>query len=176
MDLDLQIPGALLSLCTHSRRCACPDSLSVCVLSRSGVSDFLRPQWIITRQAPLSMGFPRQEYWNGLPFPPPEDLPDPGMEPTSPASPASAGGLSTTEAPGRPHSLSGQEDPPGPGLLALRFSLCLSLCLRRLCSVSQPVTPAICVSGAQLVQKLLTSDWIQQMANPDKRLRCRRKD
>ena len=102
MDLDLQIPGALLSLCTHSRRCACPDSLSVCVLSRSGVSDFLRPQWIITRQAPLSMGFPRQEYWNGLPFPPPEDLPDPGMEPTSPASPASAGGFSTTEAPGRP--------------------------------------------------------------------------
>ena len=127
MDLDLQIPGALLSLCTHSRRCACPDSLSVCVLSLSGVSDFLRPQWIITRQAPLSMGFPRQEYWNGLPFPPPEDLPDPGMEPTSPASPASAGGFSTTEAPGRPHSLSGQEDPPGPGLLALRFSLCLSL-------------------------------------------------
>ena len=36
-------------------------------------------------QAPLSMGFPRQEYWSGLLFPPPRDLPDPGIEPTSPA-------------------------------------------------------------------------------------------
>ena len=36
-------------------------------------------------QAPLSMGFPRQEYWSGLPFPSPEDLPDPGVELTSPA-------------------------------------------------------------------------------------------
>ena len=38
----------------------------------------------IARQAPLSMGFPRQEYWSGLPFPSPRDLPDPGMEPRSP--------------------------------------------------------------------------------------------
>ena len=37
------------------------------------------------RQAPLSMGFLRQEYWSGLLFPPPRDLPDPGIEPTSPA-------------------------------------------------------------------------------------------
>ena len=41
--------------------------------------------WTVARQAPLSMGFSRQEYWNGLPFPPPGDLPDPGMEPGSPA-------------------------------------------------------------------------------------------
>ena len=39
-------------------------------------------------QAPLSMGFPRQEYWSGLPFPSPGDLPDPGTEPEFPASPA----------------------------------------------------------------------------------------
>ena len=39
----------------------------------------------VTHQAPLSTGFPRQEYWNGLPFPSPGDLPDPGIEPTSPA-------------------------------------------------------------------------------------------
>ena len=39
----------------------------------------------VARQAPLSMGFSRQEYWSGLPFPPPGDLPDPGIEPTSPA-------------------------------------------------------------------------------------------
>ena len=40
--------------------------------------------WTGARQAPLSMGFPRQEYWSGLPFPSPGDLPDPGMEPESP--------------------------------------------------------------------------------------------
>ena len=37
--------------------------------------------WTVARQAPLSTGFSRQEYWSGLPFPPPWDLPDPGMEP-----------------------------------------------------------------------------------------------
>ena len=40
--------------------------------------------WTVARQAPLSMGFPRQEYWSGFPFPSPGDLPDPGTEPTSP--------------------------------------------------------------------------------------------
>ena len=45
------------------------------------------------RQAPRSMEFSRQDYWNGLPFPPPWDLPDPGIEP---ASPALAGGFFTT--------------------------------------------------------------------------------
>ena len=42
----------------------------------------------VAHHAPLSMGFFRQEYWNGLPFPPPGDLPNPGIESTSPASPA----------------------------------------------------------------------------------------
>ena len=46
--------------------------------------------WIVARQAPLSLGFFRQEDWSGLPFPPPGDLPDPGIEPTSPVSPALA--------------------------------------------------------------------------------------
>ena len=41
--------------------------------------------WTVACQAPLSMGFPRQGYWSGLPFPSPEDLPDPGIEPGSPA-------------------------------------------------------------------------------------------
>ena len=39
----------------------------------------------VAHQAPLSMGFPRQEYWSGLPFSSPGDLPDPGLEPRSPA-------------------------------------------------------------------------------------------
>ena len=41
--------------------------------------------WTIAYQAPLSMGFSRQEYWSGLPFPSPGDLPNPGIEPGSPA-------------------------------------------------------------------------------------------
>ena len=51
------------------------------------------PQTVVC-QAPLSMGFSRQEYWSGLPFPSPGDLPNPGTEPTSPALP---GGFSNTE-------------------------------------------------------------------------------
>ena len=58
--------------------------------------------WTVACQAPLSMGFSRQEHWSGLPFPRPADLPDPGIEPVSPASPASSGRLSTTEPPGKP--------------------------------------------------------------------------
>ena len=55
--------------------------------------------WTVARQASLSMGFSRQEYWSGLPFPSPGDLPDPGTEPTPPAL---AGGLLAAEPPGRP--------------------------------------------------------------------------
>ena len=51
-------------------------------------------------KAPLSMGFSEQEYWSGLPCPPPGDLPDPGIEPASPESSALAGGFFTTESPG----------------------------------------------------------------------------
>ena len=56
-------------------------------------------RWTVARQAPLSMGFPRQEYWNGLPFPSPGDLPGPGIEPESPAM---AHGFFTTEPQGSP--------------------------------------------------------------------------
>ena len=53
----------------------------------------------------LSMGFPRQEYWSGLPFPPPGDLPNAGIKPASPVAlvaPTLAGGFFTTELPGKP--------------------------------------------------------------------------
>ena len=53
--------------------------------SRSVMSDSLQPQWTVAHQAPLSMGFSRQEYWSGLPFFSPRDLPDPGIEPRFPA-------------------------------------------------------------------------------------------
>ena len=58
--------------------------------------------WTVTSQAPLSMEFSRQEYWSGLPFPSPGNLPDPGIEPEFPVSPELARGFFTTEPPGKP--------------------------------------------------------------------------
>ena len=63
----------------------------------SCVQLFVTP-WTVALQAPLPMGFSRQEYWSGLPFPSPGDLPDPGIEPVSPAL---AGEFFTTELPGK---------------------------------------------------------------------------
>ena len=59
---------------------------------------FFATSMTVARQAPPSMGFSRQEYWSGLPLPPPGDLPNPGIELESPAW---AGGFFTTEAPGK---------------------------------------------------------------------------
>ena len=59
--------------------------------------------WTVALQALLSLGFPSQEYWSGLPFPPLGKLPDPGSE--SPAAPALAGRFFTTEPPGKLHSI-----------------------------------------------------------------------
>ena len=58
----------------------------------------LETPWTVTHQAPLSMEFSRQEYWNGLPFPSPGDLPDPGIKPRSPALQADS---LTSDPPGR---------------------------------------------------------------------------
>ena len=60
--------------------CVCVESLQSCVIRLQ--------LWTIARQAPLPMGFSRQEYWGGLPCPPPGDLPNPGVEPTLPESSA----------------------------------------------------------------------------------------
>ena len=62
----------------------------------------LATPWTAAYQAPLPMGFSRQEYWSGLPFPSPEDLPYPGIEHGSLVSPALAGGFFTTAPPGKP--------------------------------------------------------------------------
>ena len=70
--------------------------MKVKLLSR--VRLFATP-WTVAHQAPLSVGFSRQEYWSGLPFPSPGDLPDPGIEPRSPASRADT---LTSEPPGKP--------------------------------------------------------------------------
>ena len=70
----------------------------VCALSLTRVWLFETP-WAVPRQAPLSMGFSRQECWSGLPCPPPGDLPDPGIEPVSPESASLASGFFTTVPP-----------------------------------------------------------------------------
>ena len=71
------------------------------LFGHSIVSNSVTP-WTVACQVPLSMGFPRQEYWSVLPFPIPGDLPDPGVEPASPVSPALASGFFTTPPPGMP--------------------------------------------------------------------------
>ena len=71
------------------------------VKSLSRVRLFATP-WTVAYQAPPSMGFSRQEYWSGLPFPSPGDLPDPGIESGSPTSRADA---LTSEPPGKPYNV-----------------------------------------------------------------------
>ena len=94
------------------------------------MSDFATP-WTVAHQAPPSMGFSRQEYWSGLPFPSPGDLPDPGIEPRSPTLQADA---LTSEPPGKPPM------PPALGVWSLSHwtirevpeicTLCECLCSR----------------------------------------------
>ena len=80
----------------HKLRCVPWNDVSilssVCMLNPSVMSNSLWPQ------APLSLGFSRQEYWSGLQCPPPGDLPDPGVEPVTLAFPSSAGRFFTTSA------------------------------------------------------------------------------
>ena len=80
-------PGGLSSMGSQSRtrlkRLSSSSSSSI-VKSPSHVRLFVNP-WTVASQALLSMGFSRQGYWSGLPFPSPGDLPDPGIKPRSPA-------------------------------------------------------------------------------------------
>ena len=69
------------------------QGMHVCVLS-----GFFVTVWTLACQAPLSMGFSRQDYWSGWACPPPGDLPNPGIEPVSLTSPALEGGFFNTSA------------------------------------------------------------------------------
>ena len=62
----------------HYKCCMC-----VCMLNRFSSVQLLGTLWTVAHQAPLSMGFSRQEYWSGLPCPPTVDLPEPGIKPAS---------------------------------------------------------------------------------------------
>ena len=94
--LHFQIMWLFLLKCSvtyHSQ-----TDVIIVILLFSSVWLFETP-WTVAHQVPLPMGFPRQEYWSGLPFPSPADLPNPGIEPSSPAT---AGGFFTTEPLGKP--------------------------------------------------------------------------
>ena len=80
----------------------------VCILSHSVVSSSFMTPWTVAHQAPLSMEFPRQEYWSGLPFSTLGDLLNPGIENMCLMSPALAGGFFTTMPLGKPHQQSTQ--------------------------------------------------------------------
>ena len=77
-----------------------PGTRHARTLSLPVTSDSETPQ-TTARQAPLSVGLSQQEYWSGLPFPPPGDLPNPVIKAQSPVAPASAGEFSTFEPPGK---------------------------------------------------------------------------
>ena len=80
----------------------CFDLQTVCahvLLLLFSAVGFFATLWTVAHQAPVSLGFSRQEYWSGLSLPSPGDLPDPGIKPVSPAL---AGRLCTTEPPGKP--------------------------------------------------------------------------
>ena len=94
MLVNQSIKNRRLSKVIHGQKeesmCACsivPDSATL---------------WTVICQAPLSMGFSRQEYWSGLSFPPPRDLPSSGIKPTSPVSPALQADSLPTEPWGKP--------------------------------------------------------------------------
>ena len=89
--------GINVGVCVCARVCMCVRVCVCvrCVLSSVRVQLFATP-WSIACQAPLSMGFSRQEYWSGLPFPTPDDLLEPGMETASLTSPPLASRLFTT--------------------------------------------------------------------------------
>ena len=89
------------------------------------MSDSFVTSWTVTHQAPMCMGFPRQEYWSKLPFPSQGHLPNPGIKPISPMPPALAGRFFTTESPGKPISKA-----------MLRAQSCLTLCNPIYCSPS----------------------------------------
>ena len=85
--------------------------MDVCVLSLFSRAQLFVTPWIVARQAPLSMGFSRHKYWNGVPFPGP--LPDPRIKPAPLMSPALAGGFFTTSTSWEAIALSEDTSLPG---------------------------------------------------------------
>ena len=77
------------------------QDMHACMLSRFSHIGLFETQWTVACQAPLSMVFSRQKYWNGLPYPPPGDLPNPGIKSAFPVSLALQVDYLPTESPGK---------------------------------------------------------------------------
>ena len=94
--------------------------LCMCVLSHFSHTRLFVTLWTVAHQAPLSMGFSRQEDWGGLPCPPPGDLPDPRIELEFAAAPALAGRFFTAESLGKPNGSAGdRRRQNGPSIIIL---------------------------------------------------------
>ena len=90
-----------IPLCRHWNKSIVDEYLGCCVQLLHHVQLFAT-LWTVPLQAPLSMGLSQQQYWSGLPFPPPGDLPAPGIKPTSTVAPVLAGRFFTSVPPGEP--------------------------------------------------------------------------
>ena len=90
------------SMGVHPKWAGLWQVICVCVAQLLSPAWLSVTPWTVARQAPLSVGFSRQEYWSGLLFPPPGDLPPPRDQTQSLASPALAGGVLTPAPPGEP--------------------------------------------------------------------------
>ena len=125
--------------CSHGFNGLCLIWHQACVPSRFSRVQLLVTPWTVARQAPLSMGFSRQEYWSGLPFPSPGALSHLGIKPTSLKSPTLVGGFFTTSTTSETHvaPLVCSHRAPVPQQGGKRRS-------GHLVHFRQPLTPSVC--------------------------------
>ena len=112
--------------------------------------------WTVARQDPLSVGLSRQESWNGLPCPPPGDLPDPGIEPASPVSPALQAGSFLLNHQGNPEWISSPQTPWSLGILLVPSNPQPATVL---CSKAQIPMASLIKNLPRLVRKLTEALW-----------------
>ena len=129
--------------------------------------------WTVARQAPPSMGFSRQEYWSGLPFPSPGDLPNPGIEPGSPALQADA---LSSEPPGKPQPKQHRR------VLFFFFTLFLALIICRLFKDGHSDSCGMtlhCIIDKELISKICKyithTDQSSQQPNQKKKKKMARR-
>ena len=109
-----------------------------CVLGHFSLVQLIVIPWTVPRQAPLSIGFSRQEYWSGLPCPPPRGIPNPGIEPRSPTLQAES---LLSEPPGKPENTTVGSLSLLHGIFLTQESNPLLLCLLHWLADSLPLAP-----------------------------------
>ena len=130
------------------------------VKSLSHVRLFATP-WTVAHQAPLSMGFSRQEYWSGLPFPSPGDLPNPGIKPRCPSLQADA---LTSEPPGKPTTLCGPMDHTVHGILQARILEWVAFPFSRESSQLRDQTLVSCIVGRFFTSWATREAWSRHIS------------